>query len=37
MMMLTSEIDMANSDETADIDSFVSNAAWVIRKHTIKY
>ena len=32
MMMLTSEIDMANSDEPADIDTFINNAAWAIRK-----
>ena len=32
MMMRTSEIDMANSDEPADIDTFVNNAAWAIRK-----
>ncbi len=28
----TSEIDMANSDEPADIDTFNNNAAWAIRK-----
>ena len=32
MMMHTSEIDMANSDEPADIDTFINNAAWAIRK-----
>ncbi len=32
MMMRTSEIDMANSDEPADIDTFISNAAWAIHK-----
>ena len=32
MMMLTSEIDMANSVEPADIDTFINNAAWAIRK-----
>ena len=32
MMMRTSEIDMANSDEPADIDTFINNAAWAIRK-----
>jgi hypothetical protein len=31
-MMHTSEIDMANSDEPADIDTFISNAAWAICK-----
>ncbi len=30
--MRTSEIDMANSDETADIDTFINNVAWTIRK-----
>ncbi len=30
--MRTSEIDMANSDEPADIDTFINNAAWAIRK-----
>jgi len=30
--MCTSEIDMANSDEPADIDTFINNAAWAIRK-----
>ena len=30
--MHTSEIDMANSDEPADIDTFINNAAWAIRK-----
>ncbi len=37
MMMRTSEIDMANSDEPADIDTFIDNAAWAFTKHTIKY
>ncbi len=32
MMMRTSEIDMANSDEPADIDTFINNAAWAIHK-----
>jgi hypothetical protein len=32
MMMRTSEIDMANPDEPADIDTFINNAAWTIRK-----
>ena len=32
MMMCTSEIDMANSDEPADIDTFINNAAWAILK-----
>ena len=32
MMMCTSEIDMANSDEPADIDTFINNAAWAIHK-----
>ncbi len=32
MMMCTSEIDMANSDEPANIDTFINNAAWAIRK-----
>jgi hypothetical protein len=33
MMMRTSEIDMANSeDEPAGIDTFINNAAWAIRK-----
>ncbi len=32
MMMRTSEIDMANSDEPADIDTFINNAAWAICK-----
>jgi hypothetical protein len=36
-MMLTSEIDMANSVEPANIDTFINNAAWAIYKHTIKY
>ncbi len=37
MMMRTSEIDMANSDEPTDIDTFINNAVWAIREHTIKY
>ena len=32
MMMRTSEIDMANSFELADIDAFINNAAWAIHK-----
>ncbi len=32
MMMRTSEIDMANSDEPADIDAFINNPARAIRK-----
>jgi hypothetical protein len=32
MMMRTSEIDMANSVESADIDTFINNAAWAIHK-----
>ncbi len=32
MMMRTSEKDMANSDEPADIDTFINNAAWAICK-----
>jgi hypothetical protein len=32
MMMRTSEIDMVDSDEAADIDSFINNAAWAIHK-----
>ena len=36
-MMRTSEIDMANSVEPADIDTFIDNAAWAIRStyHTV--
>ena len=36
-MMRTSEIDMANSVEPADIDTFINNAAWAIRStyHTV--
>jgi len=36
-MMRTSEIDMANSFEPADIDTFIDNAAWAIRStyHTV--
>jgi len=30
-MMHTSEIDMANSVEPADIDTFIDNTAWAIR------
>ncbi len=33
MMMRTSEKDMANSDEPTDIDTFINNAAWAIRKN----
>ncbi len=29
-MMLTSELDMADSVEPADIDTFIDNAAWAI-------
>ncbi len=32
MMMHPSEIDMDNSDEPADIDTFINNAAWAIHK-----
>jgi hypothetical protein len=32
MMMCTSEINMANSVEPADIDTFINNAAWAIHK-----
>ena len=31
-MMLTSETDMANSVESADIDTFINNAEWAISK-----
>jgi hypothetical protein len=31
-MMHTSEIDMVNSVEPADIDTFIKNAAWAICK-----
>ncbi len=31
-MMLTSETDMSNSVEPTDIDTFINNAAWAIRK-----
>jgi hypothetical protein len=36
-MMRTSEIDMDNSVEPADIDTFIDNAAWAIRStyHTV--
>jgi hypothetical protein len=36
-MMLTSELDMADSVEPADIDTFIDNAAWAIRStyHTV--
>ena len=36
-MMRTSEIDMANSVEPADMDTFIDNAAWAIRStyHTV--
>ncbi len=30
--MHTSEIDTANSDEPADIDTFINNAAWAVCK-----
>ena len=30
MMTLTSETDIANSVEPADIDTFIDNAAWAI-------
>jgi len=35
--MCTSEIDMVNSVEPADIDSFIDNAVWAIRStyHTV--
>ena len=32
MMMHTSDIDTANSVEPADIDTFINNASWAIRK-----
>ncbi len=32
MMMHTSEIDIANPDEPAGIDTFINNAVWAIRK-----
>jgi hypothetical protein len=31
MMMRTSEIDMANSVEPADIDTSIANTAWAFR------
>jgi hypothetical protein len=31
-MMLTSEIDMANPVEPANIDTFINNGAWAIHK-----
>ncbi len=36
-MMCTSELDMADSVDPADIDTFIDNAAWVIRStyHTV--
>ncbi len=36
-MMRTSELDMADSVEPADIDTFVENAAWAIcsKYHTV--
>ena len=36
-MMRTSELDMADSVEPADIDTFIDNAAWAIRStyHTV--
>ena len=35
--MRTSEIDMANSVEPADVDTFIDNAAWAIHStyHTV--
>jgi hypothetical protein len=36
-MMLTSETDMANSVEPANIDTFINNAAWAICKTYHKY
>jgi hypothetical protein len=36
MMMRTSEIDMANSDEPAAIDTFINNAAWTIHRKSHK-
>ena len=35
--MRTSELDMADSVEPADIDTFIDNAAWAIRStyHTV--
>jgi hypothetical protein len=37
IMMRTSELDMADSVEPADIDTFIDNAAWAIRStyHTV--
>ena len=37
MLLLTSEIDMVNSVEPADIDTFINNAAWAICKTYHKY
>jgi hypothetical protein len=36
-MMRTSEIDMTNSVEPTDIDTFIDNAAWAIHStyHTV--
>jgi len=36
-MMRTSELDMADSVEPADIDTLIDNAAWAIRStyHTV--
>jgi hypothetical protein len=36
-MMRTSELDMADSVESADIDTFIDNAAWAISStyHTV--
>ncbi len=31
-MMRAPEIDTTNSDEPADMDTFINNAAWAIRK-----
>jgi hypothetical protein len=36
-MMRTSEIDMANSVEPADMDTFIDNAAWAFAQHTTQY
>jgi hypothetical protein len=35
-MLLTSVIDMANSVEPANIDTFINNAAWAIHKRIHK-
>jgi hypothetical protein len=36
-MMCTSELDMADSVDSADIDTFIDNATWAIRStcHTV--